>query len=971
MQLLRKWLKPTLPKAFAVSALAVVYAWVDSTSTPEIPKVRKAAAPVAQVAQPAAPASDLFVDPVKPASPKPSIAKPAKKKIVRRKHKKIPRRAEAKVKPKRASQRKAPVLITKKRFVPAAALAELVENELLSDSALPSLAALNVTGPLDTILDEALDETPRTPLFHKDQMVASAEMDADFWLEDSIPTYRPVQLAVMSKLVGQNFEENKATLKAAKEEAAEIVSIEAPPFVEPTEPKLVKPAVVEVAKAPAPKNESKPAIVAKAKREPVPVAAPTHEAEEAKNEVPKAVVEAREAPPQPIENLTAVEAAIEPPPAALVESPTLVEAAEAEISDSEKNQLVAAAEPELDSQDVTTQAAPLPAPVLATPALPVPVPVASPRKELVPPAKAAPEERAVEAPTVAAPLAKLSRSVAPQKSEAATKSGKTGVIDGKLEGRFRVGPRLERWLREQGHAEILLHPTGSRDPQDNVHLGTIHAGENFQLARQDLVGEYRLHARFFSRKSSSLRADVAYPEPIAADNYKALIDFYVSDKEFMKARTRRKQSGSSASVITIPVFETAGGSEEDPLRGDFRTPRPIPKARVTVLGFEDWGVFESDANGNVRISNVPSRSELLIRSEADGFMPTMKLVNVADSGTHVPIYMLSQSKLPAIRYYTQTEQQKDKALVLGRSFDPASRTPLAGESLKLSFRKGDALYFSEYQSEDAAKLGIFNAWTAMFLGAIPDLALKATTDLGLFAFMNVSGSYRALLRPEKRALFTYLYPGHLNYFEFGRGGNGVLNGKLVDPFGGKIPEARIRIVGDKSYEVFTDANNRFRIEGLDYSGQITLEIEAPGYPTMWQDVAFNPADSEREFEFYILENDLVEETARRAKVKRQPSAGALVGGAETSFFRGGTGCVRVTLEDLNGNLVSAEQGPFPFGAEGQMKNEKLCLTQASPGFVYFNLPLGQYRQKFLAEDGSLLRTHVRNIGTKSVSISVN
>ncbi|MEZ4750691.1 MAG: hypothetical protein R3B54_08715 [Bdellovibrionota bacterium] len=98
----------------------------------------------------------------------------------------------------------------------------------------------------------------------------------------------------------------------------------------------------------------------------------------------------------------------------------------------------------------------------------------------------------------------------------------------------------------------------------------------------------------------------------------------------------------------------------------------------------------------------------------------------------------------------------------------------------------------------------------------------------------------------------------------------------MDPFGGKIPEARIRIVGDKSYEVFTDTANRFRVEGLDYAGQLTLEIEAPGYPTIWQDVAFNPSDSDREFEFYILENDLVEETARRAKVKREPNGGTLV-----------------------------------------------------------------------------------------------
>ncbi|MEZ4750690.1 MAG: hypothetical protein R3B54_08710 [Bdellovibrionota bacterium] len=759
---MRKWLKPTLPKAFAVSALAVVYAWVDSTPTPEIPKVRKVEAPVVQLQQPAEPAAKpsaaLFLDSVAPA-PKP--AKKIRKQASRAK-KRVPR-----------AKKKSPVPIAKKPFVPAAALAELVENELLSDPALPSLAALNVTGPLDNILEEALDETPRTPLFHPDQLVASAEMDADFWLEDTIPTYKPVQLAVMSRVIAQSFEENKETVETAKQEAADLVTIQAPPAIEPVEPKLEKaPALPLVAEAPKVMKKTEPVVAAKVpeKVEP-PVTVAKVEAPKAVETVRPQVVEPQapkvSAAP-PTEEVAPVEVAVAPTQAEIVEAPVEEIDQEEEITEilnTEKNQLIAAEESdELDSQEMTTQnpASSAPAalaPMLATPVQPIPVPapkIELPKKAPAPPVEVARENAPSE--EVAKTVSKPSTAVAalrPQRAAAA--STKTGVIDGKLEGRFRVGPRLKRWLTEKGHAEIFLHPTGSRDPQDNVHLGTIHAGENFQLARQDLVGEYRLYARFFSRKSSSLRAEIAYPEPIAPDNYKALIDFYVSDKEYRDAIVRKRRSGSRSSVITIPIFETAGGSEADPLRGDFRTPQPIPKARLTVLGFEEWGSFEADANGNVRIPNVPSRSELLVRAQAEGFVPTMKLLTVADNGSHVPIYMLSQSKLPAIRYYTQTDQQKDKALVLGRSFDPTSRTPLAGETLKMSFRKSDALYFSEYQPENAAELGIFNAWTAMFLGAIPDVALKATTDLGLFAFMNVTGSYRGSLAPRQTGASSRIY----------------------------------------------------------------------------------------------------------------------------------------------------------------------------------------------------------------------
>src|SRR5262249_34843396 len=157
--------------------------------------------------------------------------------------------------------------------------------------------------------------------------------------------------------------------------------------------------------------------------------------------------------------------------------------------------------------------------------------------------------------------------------------------------------------------------------------------------------------------------------------------------------------------------------------------------------------------------------------------------------------------------------------------------------VSLSFRKGKALYF----------------------GALPDTSLSRTTDTGLFGFLNIVPSFRSLLRENgKPAFLENLRPGTANYVELGRGGQKSFLGQLKDPFNGRVPEAKVRLVGDEASSVDTDENGNFQIDNIDFPpGALTIEVEAPNYPITWATFPWSTREREVSHSLFMMEKEII------------------------------------------------------------------------------------------------------------------
>ncbi len=588
----------------------------------------------------------------------------------------------------------------------------------------------------------------------------------------------------------------------------------------------------------------------------------------------------------------------------------------------EANQFAAAAVPE-----VTTQASNEPR--LVEPAVPAKSPA------LLATASLGPSLLTTE-PLI--PRAPRTASANVRSSTAMARSGQSrgGMALGELE----IDDDVTEWLdSKQGHIELYLRPARSRDPQDILFLSYQYPEERFEIDLRGLQGEYRLIASLFGKNDKTPIAQVVHPQIISAELYKKAIHFPIN-RAVINKMSARKVTHVGGILLTATVFEGAVG--------DYRAPKPIPGAVVTLVGLGEHGTHLADAEGNVRLEKIPAHSEVLVRVSAPGYHPTSVVVPTFDGDVYTTLYLLNRNT----QYLSPKGQEPAQAVVFGRVFDPVRRTPMEDQSFGLTFHKNPPLYFGE----------------------MPDPALKATAKSGLFAFFNLAPSFRALTRLEAsaRSVLINLLPDFGYYVELGRGGMGKLRGKLFDPFHGQPANAKVTVVGEPNFSTETISGGRFEIPRIDLPpGLITLEVEAEDYPKTWHTIPWNVRYQNEVRRLYMMENQLLKDgAASAAKVSLAPGKGSVVGGAEPSFFGGIRQCVTVFLVAADGRVLSNEHGPFPLH-QAKSSNGPLCLKVEDSGFSFFNVPPGEYLLKWVNGKGFAFRTHVVRVGQDRVSVVVN
>ncbi len=857
----------------------------------------------------------------------------------------------AKKRARRAS-RKMVVVAPKPKMILAALPTHLEFDESAEEEA---QQAVNYPDPIGDVLDRALSESPLTAFYDSNPMLSAAQMETALFTHTDLPQETEVRV-VMGEIAPQRFDDHEALLKKARLAKAEIILPalpEVPKREEKRQPTLaaassllalnqiVAPASetsVAVKKAPETKRITKQQIEQEV--------AETRKIEESATlEVPQEAESVDEPTPQAPTQISAQQ--VEVPEGTPVESTPATVAPESVVLDATQELETEVVSTE-SAADMTTQAAP----------------------EVVSQVLAGmsnlPQPRQASSNTVASKPVAVEETHSYIEESASERANAITEIDDRLFGEFQIDRGVQGWLsRSGGHVELFLHPVGSRDSQDRIHIGAVQAGEDFEVDNIGLKGSYRLFANFFRQGRTDVQGLVTYPEVITPENYKKRLRFFVTTEELKKAVSARKKPSASGSVVlTVPVFEAAAG--------DYRNPQAVSNAEVSVLGFEHWGKFKVDSTGTIRIENVPAHSDLILNVKTDNHWKSSKIVTTFGTDTHVPLYLLSNKDLGTISFNKGGNQDLGKGILMGRTFDPESRTPSADEQVQMSFRKSRPLYFDPIDEQSLTEQGLFGAWAAMSLGAIPNMSLERTSKLGLFGFFNVVPSLRVLYREGKHPVMHYVGAGEVSYLEFGRGGLSKLKARLIDPFGSEIRNPEVRFAGGSALPINIDQHGRFSIPQVDYSGKVTLEVNADGYPSTWHDISFNAGETASVNDLFLLDKDVLWENfaaiEKSSGQLRHEKNGNLVGGVESKFLKN-SGCLNVRLLDAEGKATSTASGPYALGV-ASTENKALCLNKEHPGFVFVNLKPGRYLQQLVGPKGNILRTRVHHIGAGKVTMSV-
>ncbi len=532
-----------------------------------------------------------------------------------------------------------------------------------------------------------------------------------------------------------------------------------------------------------------------------------------------------------------------------------------------------------------------------------------------------------------------------EKDEESNESSTGGIIYGEI----NADDATLSWLKaRKGHVELYLNRVGSKDPQDAIYLLDYqfpNSGRSFEIDGTGIKGKYYLVAGIYVPDSAVPIAQISYPRPISAENYREKIHLNIQKDAIVERPGRDEAQRNGVTVsLALTLFDGAPAN--------YRKPKTVKDGEITVVGFPELGKYKTDKEGNVRIGNVPAASELIIEAKAPGYFPTRHTVPIFSTVAYSPIYLVEKDKVEVVsHYFTKRPQQIEKSMVMGRIYDIKTRTPLAGETLSLSQRKGSAVYF----------------------GALPDISGNATLDTGLFGFYNVEPSIRAISRSSNRhSQLLNMEPGYGYFVEFGRGGSRNLLGQLVDPFSGRNIWGSVQLVGDSQEPEATTEIGKFKIPELDLSpGVVTLEAYAEGYPRTWFTIPWTSRETEKEKIFYMMERDLIRESAIRiARVRHEKNTGVIVGGAHPAFFKKGRNRIGILLLNSKGQPVSEEHGPFSLNQIPKHQGS-FVITPKSSGFTFFNLSPGEYILKMMDPSGRAFRAHVVRVGVERVSIVVN
>ncbi|MFM8268906.1 MAG: hypothetical protein ACKN9V_01865 [Pseudomonadota bacterium] len=517
---------------------------------------------------------------------------------------------------------------------------------------------------------------------------------------------------------------------------------------------------------------------------------------------------------------------------------------------------------------------------------------------------------------------------------------------GRVYGKLTFDNDVQEWLeRAQGHVELKLHKMDSSDPQDMFFVDYQYPDVEFSWDGREVLGGYQLTASFFNSKQTGAVAQVLYPNTLNSETAKRRVIFHIQKSDLengIRSIASRNQGGV---VLSGTVFEANPA--------DHKNEKTISAAEIEVVGYPQWGTFQTDAEGTFRIPNVTANSEFVINVKAAGYYPTQAVVPVFQTTGYVSVHLVAKDLVNTITgFFTKRPQSEQKGLIFGRVYDPQTKVPQADQEMFLAGRSSSALYFN----------------------ILPEPGRRQTTDTGSFAYFNVDPAFRSLGKTGSSvAHLLQVKPGSAYYLESGRGGNHAFRGKLLDPYRKQMVPGLVKIVG-ASTQVETNDMGEFEISNVDLSpGVITFEVEAEGYPKSWHTLPWSSRDPRSTYIFYLPEKELVEEArVSVAKVTEIPNRGILLGGAESSFFGKNRKCVYVTLARTDGAAVSSEHGPYPL--HHRVKNRTAssqCLSKESPGFGFYNLEPGEYLLRWQTSQGESLRSHVARVGSDRVSILIN
>lgn len=538
------------------------------------------------------------------------------------------------------------------------------------------------------------------------------------------------------------------------------------------------------------------------------------------------------------------------------------------------------------------------------------------------------------------------------------------------------GEDLATWLeRVKGHIEVRLHPVGSTERADTIYL-TCSAEYECGYDTSELRGSYRMIASVFTADDIFAYGEAQYGPDITAENAKQHIRFEIKKSEIKRLFTPPTAKAEELAVeakpaapfgpeapapkraplehveLMVTVFEAVvpeldvesiGKSAET----GFSQPKPIVGAKIRLVGYPEIETQKTDALGTLKFSNVSTRSQYLIYAEAPGYLPAYERVSVFTTHASQRIYLIPQ------KY--QKAPFRDRALVLGRSLDPVSRQPIAKQRIEMRLP----------------------AAATLRLDADSEPLLPETSQNGLFGWMGTRRGFRSADRGAGLPLFSFFArSGSGNYFEFNRGGEKTLFGQFVDASTGAFVSPQVKLLGqDSSRAVVADAQGRFQIPGIGFpSGVVSIQAAAVGYRTTIHTIPWDVVERDRMWKLpMVAETELeaaVSAAARAAAMPADRTLGILAGDASGAFLNNQVGCLRVELVDGNGTVAPATMGPFPLRGQ-QNLGAPLCVNREQNGFVFINLPDGEYSLRWIDSSGDTPRNRLVHVLGQHVSMIRN
>jgi hypothetical protein len=862
--------------------------------------------------------------------------------------------------------------------------------------------AINPSSPVDELTRVAFTEPSQSDDFEPDVEISPAQSDV---LSSVLESQYPLE--TRNGLTIGNFQKNdfgeiKTRLKFLKEQSADITGQlpQAPPEkVDP--PTLVAPSI---------KEEASPSLAA-----PTKVTAESLIAEENKGAAEEAVEDLKEESEAPVPPAPAVEVASAAPVASV--SPQILTIPTAPPLSS-----VTSAVPELVVPAARTAVTAATSAIsnLGSPGIlnsrTVSTPQATTQATSVDPSNPATQPQLTNRV-----LAKNDKAPAkffiPRSAEASQTDPKVPGESRLVDGVFSVDEHIEQFLnRYKGYIKLYFVPVdiADRKPSDTIEIkkfrfpppvdesgneivsydasGRPRPADEFWEDAKKFRGRYVLAARAFINGATSKIAEIKYrensqseePALFSWENWKKRVRFHLTAEEFEHHVKYEKNIPSHEMVIRTTVFgETIYNSkthltENERYDGLDKIPR-VQHARVQLVGEPQTATY-TDSDGDARLANLTSRSEVEVEVSAPGFLPTKVAVMMSDSGIKNPVIkLLSTDKLAALTARTRNPLAPGNAVLLTQVRDSVSHRPAPGRVIDLLRPRNIKNDFS-------------------YLDKTVD-SLSPVTDLdGYTGFLNVAAGGVRFLKDEltKRVMLQNVEFNHAYHLDIGDSELRNFYGVIFDPATKHaVSEAMVRMAGDMDFSVTTDPEGRFEIPNIPFSGPIVLDVERKGpsasqnYPRTRHTVWFDAEEPNVTHPLRVFSEEYLKERVFGVMPSQEKGKATILGELDSSFFEKLSETdfvtVQLRLETINGfrpdgtELSEAEKEALKVIPPDQeyswgdvdKGHPRDRLDVRHRRWAYPSVPSGFYRVEYRLNGQSILRRHLIFVGIGTPNILVN